>query len=191
MSVFLAWVPDEDARRTIAEVLDVAKAALAKGDARHRWRRPDQWHMTLRHLGDQVAPSLRARIDAHMADIARAVPRHQADADGLDAWRGANVLVLRTTLPPPLSALFDQVEVAMRACGFRAEGKSKRPHVTLAYLDPQAWPEAAGLPGLPSALPPFAIDRVRLLENPGTGRYRTLAEWPLDGNGRAAQASLF
>ena len=191
MSVFLAWVPDEDARRTIAQVLDVAKAALAKGDARHRWRRPDQWHMTLRHLGDQVAPSMRARIDAQMADIVRAVPPHHADTDGLDAWRGANVLVLRTASPPPLTALFDQVEVAMRSCGFRAEGKSKRPHVTLAYLDPQAWPEAIALPGLPGTLPPFAIRRVSLLENPGTGRYRTLAEWPLAGDGRAAQATLF
>lgn len=191
MSVFLAWMPDEDARRTIADVLDVAKAALATGSASHRWRRPDQWHMTLRHLGDQVAPSMRARIDAHMADIVRGFPPHHADLDGLDAWRGANVLVLRTALPPPLAGLFDQVEAAMRACGFRAEGKSKRPHVTLAYLDPQAWPEASALPGPAGGSPPFAIDRVSLLENPGTGRYRTLAEWPLAGDGRAAQATLF
>ena len=191
MSVFLAWVPDGDARRTIADLLEVAKVALATDGARHRWRRPDQWHMTLRHLGDTVAPSMRTRIDAHMGDIVRTVPPHHADLDGLDAWRGANVLVLRTALPPPLAGLFDQVEVAMRSCGFRAEGKSKRPHVTLAYLDPQAWPEAIALPGLPGTLPPFAIRRVALLENPGTGRYRTLAEWPLAGDGRAAQATLF
>lgn len=191
MSVFLAWLPDEDARRTIADILDVAKAALATGGARHRWRRPDQWHMTLRHLGDQVAPSMRARIDAHMADIVRAVPPHQAGADGLDAWRGANVLVLRTALPPPLAELFEGIEAAMRACGFRAEAKSKQPHVTLAYLDSHAWPDAAALPGLSAAPPPFRVDRVCLLENPGTGRYRTLAEWPLSGNGRVAQSSLF
>lgn len=191
MSVFLAWVPDEDARGAIAGILDVAKGALADDGARHRWRRPDQWHMTLRHLGDHLAPGLQPRIDAHIADIARAVPPHHADPDGLDAWRGANVLVLRTTLPPPLADLFERIEAAMRACGFRAEGKSKRPHVTLAYLDSRAWPDAGALPRLPSALPPFAIDRVRLLENPGTGRYRTLAEWTLAGDGRAAQSTLF
>jgi len=191
MSVFLAWVPDEDARGSIAGVLDVAKDALAGGDARHRWRRPDQWHMTLRHLGDHLAPGMLPRIAAHMADIARAVPPHLVDPDGLDAWRGANVLVLRTDLPPPLAELFERIEAAMRACGFRAEGKSKRPHVTLAYLDPKAWPETSALPRLPVALPPFAIDHVRLLENPGTGRYRTLAEWTLAGDGRAAQATLF
>lgn len=190
MSVFLAWVPDEDARRSIADVLDAARTALATGDARHRWRRPDQWHMTLRHLGDQVAPSMRERIDARMGDIVRAVPPHHADLEVLDAWRGANVLVLRTALPPPLGGLFDAVEAAMRACGFSAEGKSERPHVTLAYLDSKAWPSATALPGLPGELPAFAIDRVSLLENPGTGRYRTLAEWPLAGDGRAAQASL-
>lgn len=191
MSVFLAWVPDEDARDTIADVLGVAKGALATGGARHRWRRPDQWHMTLRHLGERLEPALQARIETHMADVARTAAPHHAGVDGLDAWRGANVLVLRTALPPPLAELFERIEAAMRACGFRAEAKTKRPHVTLAYLDAHAWPDATALPGLPAALPPFRIDHVRLLENPGTGHYRTLAEWPLSGDGRVAQPSLF
>jgi 2'-5' RNA ligase len=185
MSAFLAWVPDEDARGAIAGVAEAAKAALARGNARHRWRRPDQWHMTLRHLGDRLAPGMAPRIAAHMAGIAASIPPHHADPVALDAWRGARVLVLRTTLPPPLAILFERIEAAMRDCGFRAEDRPIRPHITLAHLDPRHWPDPAALSCLPAVPPRFAIDRVRLLENSGTGRYRVLAEWALGGGARA------
>lgn len=190
MSVFLAWMPDEDAQRDIASVRDAAMAALGPDASRHRWRRPDHWHITLRYLGDTIDAALQARIATGIDAVARAAAPHDVAADRLDAWPRANVLVLRTTLPPALADLIGRIEAAVRGRGFRADPKAKHPHVTLAYLDPRAWPVAGTLPPLPPGRS-FAVDRIRLLRSTGTGRYQTLHEWPLTGDGRSAQANLF
>lgn len=54
MSVFLGWMPDAAAQAALATLQQGIRATLPADAPRHDWRKPAQWHMTLRHLGDSL-----------------------------------------------------------------------------------------------------------------------------------------
>ena len=54
MSVFLGWMPDAATQAALANLQQRIRAALPANAPRHDWRRPAQWHMTLRYLGESI-----------------------------------------------------------------------------------------------------------------------------------------
>ena len=55
MSVFLGWMPDAATQAVLAELQERIGGALPADAPRHDWRKPAQWHMTLRYLGEAIA----------------------------------------------------------------------------------------------------------------------------------------
>ena len=175
MSVFLGWMPDAATQAALANLQQRIRAALPANAPRHDWRRPAQWHMTLRYLGEHLDDPQRARIEAAMARRAARLAPVEATAASPQYWPHARVLVARIEASPALKELLKQLEADAQASGFAKE-RAQTPHLTLAYL-----PRGAQQPALPDTgflASPLQIDRVHLLRTV-PGAYISLASWPL------------
>lgn len=177
MSVFLGWLPDDQARAALGLLRDGVRDALPAGAVRHQWRTPAQWHATLRHLGDELDDAMQDAVRAAMQPIAAANAACDAAVECAQYWPGAKVLVAALATPQPLRQLHADIEHAMRGLGFAPEKRALKPHVTLAYLTSR---DAPAQPG-PIEMPATArIDRVHLLRTV-PGSYMSLASWNLAG----------
>ena len=141
-------------------------AALPREDQRLRWTTEDQWHVTLRFLGNvddpaTVVDSLRPAVDGFGVVEARLGPRAVV--------LGRHIVCLPVD---GLGVLADAVVDATRAIGDPPPNRPFRGHVTLA--------RAKGRVG---HAPPMAIDRtwtvgeialVRSHLGPAGARYETL-----------------
>lgn len=99
-----------------------------------RWTRPEQFHLTLRFLGD-VDPKRLPALKAALADVSS--PPLALGLDGLTVFpsrRRPRVVVARVTPTDVLLHLQQQIEAVVQAAGFKAEPKPFRPHITLARL---------------------------------------------------------
>ena len=174
MSVFLGWMPDAATQAALANLQQRIRAALPADAPRHDWRRPAQWHMTLRYLGESIDALQRKRIDAAMETFAS----HAASADavlvGAQYWPHARVLVARIDAADALKALLKRLEAEAQACGFARE-RAQTAHITLAYMPRGAHPPT--LPEIAFAATQFQIDRIQLLQT-APGGYMSLASWP-------------
>ena len=180
MSVFLGWMPDAATQAALADLRLRAEAALPAGAPRHDWRKPAQWHMTLRYLGEHLDDPQRARIEAAMARRAARLAPVEATTAGPQYWPHARVLVARIEASPALKELLKQLEADAQASGFAKE-RAQTPHLTLAYLPRGAAPPVLG--GIDAGLP-LRLGRIDLLQTV-PGGYRTLAAWPLAGTSAA------
>ncbi|MBI1368592.1 MAG: RNA 2',3'-cyclic phosphodiesterase [Planctomycetes bacterium] len=90
-------------------------------------------HITVKFLGDVEDPDLPGVIEA-VREAIRGVGRFELAAERLlylpDARR-PRVLAAEMDRPETVMRLYDQIEDAMEAVGFRREGRAYRPHVTL------------------------------------------------------------
>ena len=175
MRVFLGGMPGAATQAALADLQHRIRAALPADAPRHDWRRPAQWHMTLRYLGESIDALQHKRIDAAMETFAS----HAASADavlvGAQYWPHARVLVARIDAADALKALLKRLEAEAQACGFARE-RAQTAHVTLAYLPRGAQPPA--LPDLAMASTPLRIDSIRLLRTAPAG-YMSLASWTI------------
>ena len=175
MSVFLGWLPDAATQAALADLRLRVEAALPADAPRHDWRRPAQWHMTLRYLGESIDAPQRKRIDAAMETFAS----HAASADavlvGAQYWPHARVLVATIDASDALKSLLRQLEATMQGCGFTKE-RAQTAHITLAYLPRGVQPPA--LPDTGTVATPLRIDRFHLLQTV-PGGYMSLQSWPL------------
>lgn len=113
--------------------------ALAPG---LRWVAEERLHLTIRFLGDQplaVIPDLRSAIDGVVARHADA-PLVLGGVGAFPNFRRARVLWVGVMPHPRLELLYHDVEAACVGLGFEADGRTFRPHVTLARL-PDGTPE--------------------------------------------------
>lgn len=177
MSVFVAWMPGEDARSVLAPLVAGLADNVPAGAPRHRWRQPGQWHLTLRYLGRwDAVPAIRlealrprlAQICAHASPIALHPER-------AEYWPRSRVLMLRPAPSRQLDALSADIDREVDASGFGHADAPWTPHITLAYLD-TAW-QPTTLPML-SPAGPVTLDSASLIENRGRS-YQPLACWPL------------
>ncbi|RYI08442.1 MAG: RNA 2',3'-cyclic phosphodiesterase, partial [Acetobacteraceae bacterium] len=134
MSVFLGWMPDENARRELGILRDGLRDALPAGVVRHQWRTPAQWHATLRYLGEDVDDVLLDAVRAMMPALAGTHAACDVVVEQAQYWPGARVLVAALSTPTPLRQLHADLEHAMRELGFGPEKRALKPHVTLAHL---------------------------------------------------------
>lgn len=98
-------------------------------DARIRWTRPENMHVTLSFLGS-VEPS---RLEEIQQALARLHASHlHIEFNGAGVFAHASTLYAEVKHSSALLSLAEQVFQAMEHCGFRREQRPYTPHVTLA-----------------------------------------------------------
>ncbi|MDX1690710.1 MAG: RNA 2',3'-cyclic phosphodiesterase [Acidimicrobiia bacterium] len=130
--LFLAVAPDEETRHRLAHLL--GDPAALPGRPVH----PDNWHLTLRFLGD-VGPVGRDRLLGTLGDADLGTP-FGLSWSGLGAFpnpRRARVLWLGVRRgAPELEDLAGRVREAVEDAGFDPEERPFSPHLTLSRLRP-------------------------------------------------------
>lgn len=100
-----------------------------------RWTDPEQFHVTLRFIGD-ASEAEAARYEKSLADVD--APPVQCAPYGLDvlpARRSPRVLMLGLERTDSMMALYRAVSDALASEGLDREDRRYRPHVTLGRLD--------------------------------------------------------
>lgn len=102
-----------------------------------RWVKPEQLHITLRFIGDNV-PAIRVKpIGAALAQV-KAAP-FDVTLGGVGRFPPGNrkaprVLWVGISRQPALHDLYRQIETAVCALGFEPDERGFSPHITLARL---------------------------------------------------------
>jgi 2'-5' RNA ligase len=157
-------------------------ALLRGGLPGARWVDPDNYHLTLRFIGD-VDDAMAREIAYMLGGIRR--PAFDLQLDGLDSFGGNKPRAVVATARPvrPLIELQADHERLMQRVGFEPERKYK-PHVTLARLRDASSRQVADY--LASHQPfrstPFPVSRFVLYSSRasvGGGPYVVEAEYPL------------
>lgn len=125
MRLFIAIALDGEAAAAVEEISQ--RLAAAGGEL--RWSRPPDRHVTLQFLGE-TAPERAACVGEVLTTVrSPVVPVRLA---GLGFFLRAGVFWAGVELTPELQALQQRVTAATRGCGFVAEPRPYRPHITLA-----------------------------------------------------------
>jgi RNA 2',3'-cyclic 3'-phosphodiesterase len=165
--------------RPLAERLTLLRAGLTGA----RWIDPENYHLTLRFIGDVDGPT--ARDFAEALGVIE-VPPFDLKLNGLGSFGGNKPRAIFAGIAPSegLAALRRANERAAREAGLPAEGRNFMPHVTLARLrNARADAVAAYLEhqgGISAA--PFTVSRFVLYSSRnsvGGGPYVVEAAYPL------------
>ncbi len=157
-------------------------AQLRGGLPGARWIDPENYHLTLRFIGD-IDDALADEI----ADLLGQVARHTfaLRIDGLDSFGGNRPRAVVAAVPPvaELVELQAEHERIMQRVGLQPERKY-RPHVTLARLRDTSSRQVADFLSLrqPFRSPSFSVSRFVLYSSRasvGGGPYVVEAEYPL------------
>ncbi len=168
------------------EIPDQARqslAALRGGLPGARWIDPDNYHVTLRFIGD-----VDEMVAQEVADMLGRVRRAPFDLrlDGLSSFGGKRPrAVVATVAPTPaLTDLQAEHERLMQRVGLAPEGRKYTPHVTLARLRDSSSRQVADYLAVRGLFrpPPFQITRFVLFSaraSVGGGPYVVEAAYPL------------
>jgi 2'-5' RNA ligase len=128
MRLFTALDPPDPLRTEVAQL-------RAPDSLDARWTPPDQYHVTLRFLGE-IDPKRAARIDTALGEVD--VPPPACRPYGLDVLpsrRHPSVLIVGLDRTDTLLALYEAVSAVLEDEGVDPEDRRYRPHLTLARLD--------------------------------------------------------
>lgn len=168
--------------RSIAEHLTMLRSGLSGA----RWIDPENYHLTLRFIGDVDGATARDFTNA-LGEIA--IPPFELRLNGLGSFGGRKPRAIFAGIVPstPLETLQRAHERAARKAGLPAESRNFTPHVTLARLRgvrPDA--VAAYLERQGGAVTePFMVNRFVLYSSrnsTGGGPYVVEAAYELDDN---------
>lgn len=160
-----------------------ALLACMGGVAGARWQRDDQLHCTLRFIGE---------VDRHAGrDIAAALG--SVHHPGFDAALGApgvfdrrgriDTLWIGVGPYPPIAALHNKVDAALRRAGVAPDGRAFHPHITIARFGREQAGAAGFVPAVPLAGVGFRIDHFGLFESTighDGADYAQVERYPLD-----------
>ena len=116
------------AASVIDELAIVSKRLQSKEDGL-RWSAPESWHITLQFLGDTTPPQYEC-IVTRLRDLHPPPVPIQLEAMGF--FDRAGVFFIGVSVTPALLSLQRRVTAATSPCGFLAEDRTYRPHITLA-----------------------------------------------------------
>jgi len=157
-------------------------ALLRGGLPGARWVAPENYHLTLRFIGD-IDDGLAREIAYLLGQVKR--PAFDLRIDGLDSFGGhkPRAVVAAVTAVPELVDLQADHERLMRRVGLEPERKYK-PHVTLARLRDTSSRQVADYLSTrqPFRSTPFPVSRFVLYSSRasvGGGPYVVEAEYPL------------
>lgn len=127
--LFTAIDPPADARDQLASYCEARDVPF---DA--RWTPPENYHITLRFIGDvndDREAELRSVLDAVEADAFTLKP---LGLGVLPSRRNPRVLTINMAASDPIQALYESVEAVLAEAGVDREQRSYRPHLTIARL---------------------------------------------------------
>jgi RNA 2',3'-cyclic 3'-phosphodiesterase len=158
----------------------IGKLKTSPNISRLRWQTPEQWHVTLKFLGDCPDHQLGA-IEAVLKEGARDISAFRLSLDQLGTFRGPRGGVLFVDVAQgrdELALLANHFQETMVPLGFKKETRPFRAHVTLARSrDKKLLPLKNNAPT--SGCPDAFVDRVALYQShlSSTGsRYEKKAE---------------
>jgi RNA 2',3'-cyclic 3'-phosphodiesterase len=163
----------------------VAQLALMRGGVvGARWLEPEDYHVTLRFIGDIDARTARD-IEETLGEIRR--PRALVRFEGL-SWFGGDkprAIVAKVKPEPALMDLQAEQERRLRRIGVEPETRKYTPHVTLARLRGGGQANVASYLAERGALIADAFKAERFVlysarEGSGGGPYVVEAAYPLD-----------
>lgn len=181
MRLFIAVDFPPAVRSALGELV----GTLAEAEFPVRWTPEENFHLTLRFLGD--------RSDEDLEVLRRILLEVAADAEPFEAGFGAvgafpsprrpRVIWISVDAGPRLRLLRDELERRLAAAGFGRDERSFRPHVTLGRARKDAAPGAfrefvslaSGL-DLDTTVPVDTVDLVRSHLGPEGSRYESLLE---------------
>ncbi len=131
-----------------------------------RWVDPENYHITLRFIGDIDHPT----ADEIMRALTRVDrPSFELGLSGLDAFGGnkPHSIVACVRMSPALKELQAELEQIIQRVGLEPERRKFRPHVTLARIKGVSEADAASYLALRGDFrtPPFAVGRFVLLSS--------------------------
>ncbi len=157
-------------------------ALLRGGLPGARWVDPENYHLTLRFIGD-IGYDLADEIAGMLDQVARR--KFSLHIEGLDSFGGNRPRALVAAVRPDaeLVELQAEHERIMQRAGLEPDRKY-RPHVTLARMRDTTSRQVAEFLSLrqPFRLPPFSVSRFVLYSSRnsvGGGPYVVEAEYPL------------
>ena len=165
--------------REVAQSLSMLRGGLPGA----RWIDPENYHVTLRFIGDIEAPL--AREIAHMLDQ---VKRRAFDVkvNGLHSFGGRKPRAVVATIAPvaPLAELQAEHERILQRVGLEPEGRKFTPHVTLARLRDSSSRQVADYLATRAPLNGLSFPAERFVlysskSSVGGGPYVVEAEYPL------------
>ena len=167
-------------------------AALRGGLPGARWIGPENYHLTLRFIGDVDMDTAESAAEA-LSRVHR--PPFDLALSGVEALgtRKPHAIVARVTPTPPLIELQAEHERLCQRIGLAPEGRKYTPHVTLArigYCTARDIAEYLGLRG-GFAVGPFTVDRFVLYSSRnsvGGGPYVVEEAYPLVASATRAVA---
>jgi 2'-5' RNA ligase len=115
--------------RTVGQTLSQLRGGLPGA----RWIDPENYHITLRFIGD-VDDALAREIAFMLGQVKR--PPFELRLDGLTSFGGRKPRAVVASVPavPPLVELQAEQERLMQRVGLPPEGRKFTPHVTVARL---------------------------------------------------------
>jgi 2'-5' RNA ligase len=148
-----------------------------------RWIDPENYHVTLRFIGD--IDDVLAREIALLLDKVKRKP-FDVRFDGLSAFGGRRPRAVIAALQPvtPLVELQGELERLLQRVGLEPEGRKFTPHVTLARLRDSSSMQVADYLSArgPFRIAPFGVSRFVLFSSRasvGGGPYVVEAAYPL------------
>jgi 2'-5' RNA ligase len=100
-----------------------------------RWVPPENYHLTLRFIGDIPGHVARDVDDALLAIRARGFPLTLMGTGTFGKGGVSNALWVGVERTQSLDHLRNKIETALQRCGLEPERRRFQPHVTLARLD--------------------------------------------------------
>ncbi len=170
-------IPDEVAARLEPLQRDVPGA---------RWRKRENFHLTLQFLGDLSEPVAR-ELDEELALIRLAPFEVSLSGVGFFGRREPTSLWAGVAPCPELEGLAAKIGRTARRLGVEMESRKYTPHVTLAYCQNTMLEEAAAFQQMYSDFrtEPFWVEQYALYSSHRTksqSRYDEEATYPLGGN---------
>lgn len=148
-----------------------------------RWIDPENYHMTLRFIGD-VDDALAHEVASLLGKVRRAAFELRFDTLSSFGGRRPRAVVAAVTPAQPLMELQAEHERLMQRVGLEPEGRKYMPHVTLARLRESSSRQVADYLSTRALLQPlpFAVSRFVLFSSRasvGGGPYVVEAAYPL------------
>lgn len=180
MRLFIALNIPEDEKDRIHQ----AVAPLRHANLPVRWVDPENFHVTLKFLGD-VQEQTGKEITAALNEIAAKTDPFSVDVGGFGAFptiRRPRVIWLGVQATPALRCLKQDVEWALTDIGFDRETRAFHPHLTLGRAQEQGAGVFRGLDEMASSLEydgGFHVETVDLMRSrPGKDgpRYSVMSE---------------
>ena len=165
--------------------IGTALAALRGGLPGARWVEPENYHVTLRFMGDIEAGTAREVVSA----LGETAPRGPVEVtfEALDSFGGRQprVVMVRAVPTPALAELQAEQEQLLRRIGLPPESKRFVPHLTLARLRNVSSAEVARYIEMHGRFPKLSFTARRFVlyssrASVGGGPYVVEAGYPLD-----------